>query len=65
LNKFFSQLDTDKDETKKISVKQAKTIFKKYNMKFSRIACQLLIKQNESWHFTDIACETHVIRESE
>ncbi len=55
----------DEDESEKISVKEAKAIFKKYNMEFSRIACQLLIKQNESWHFTNITCESHVIRESE
>jgi len=48
-----------------MSVKQAKNIFKQFNMKSGRIICQLLIKQNELFHFTDITCETHVLNEKD
>jgi hypothetical protein len=44
---------------------EAKQIITKYNLKASRIVGQLVIKQNETWHFTDIACETHVMQDSE
>jgi hypothetical protein len=53
------------NEEEKLTVKKAKDIFKQFNMKASRIVCQLLIKQNESIHFTNITCETHVMHESE
>lgn len=45
-------------------MKEAKEIFKQYNIKASRIACQLLIKQNESIHFTNITCQTDIMKES-
>ena len=48
-----------------MTMKTAKKLFKQHNMKASRIACQLLIKRNETVHYTDITCETDVIHESE
>jgi hypothetical protein len=53
------------NEDEKLTVKKAKDIFKQFNMKASQIVCQLLIKQNESIYFTNIACKTHVMYESE
>ncbi len=62
---FLLKLDMNSNEEEKLTVKKAKDIFKQFNMKASRIVCQLLIKQNESIHFTNITCETHVMHESE
>ncbi|CAF2464876.1 unnamed protein product [Rotaria sp. Silwood2] len=45
----------------RIAVREAKKLFKKFNLKASRIVCELVIKQNELWHFTNITCETNVI----
>jgi len=45
-------------------MKKAKNIFKQFDMKASRIACQLVIKQNGLFHFTNMTCETDVIKES-
>jgi len=53
------------NEDEKLTVKKAKDIFKQFKLKASRIVCQLLIKQNESIHFTNITCETHVMHQSE
>jgi hypothetical protein len=53
------------NQNKKIPVKEAKDIFKKFKINTSRIACQLLIKQNTTFHFTNIACDTHILQESE
>jgi len=47
-----------------MSVKEAKDFFKQFNLKISQIVCQLLIKQNETFHFTNIACVTHRLYES-
>jgi len=58
-------LKLDINEKEKASVPEAKVMFKQYNMKASRIVGQLLIQQNQSWYFTDIACETDVMEESE
>ncbi|CAF4885459.1 unnamed protein product [Rotaria sp. Silwood1] len=49
----------------KISVREAKEIYKKFNLKASRIICQLVIKQNDLWHFTNIKCETQVIQDKD
>ncbi|CAF4191332.1 unnamed protein product, partial [Rotaria sordida] len=49
----------------KISIPEAKKIFKKFNLKASRIVCQLVIKQNEFWHFTNITCQTKGIEDKE
>ncbi len=46
-------------------MKEAKIIFKDFNLKESRIVCQLLIEQKESFRCTDIICQTQVIEESE
>jgi hypothetical protein len=48
-----------------MSVKEAKDFFKQFNLKISQIACQVLIKQNETFHFTNIACVTDILHESE
>jgi len=53
------------NENETMSVKAAKNFLKKFKMNTSRIACQLLIKQNTTFHFTNIACETHILQESE
>ncbi|CAF3744279.1 unnamed protein product, partial [Adineta steineri] len=47
------------------TVNEAKKIFDQYNLKASRIICQLLIKENESFHFTDIICATHKMEETQ
>ena len=45
-------------------VRKAKVFRDLYNLTSSRIAVKLLIKQNETWHTTDIKCETDVMKES-
>ena len=45
-------------------VAEAKCFRNTYNLKFSRIACQLIIKQNETWFMTDIVCKTDIMEES-
>ncbi|CAF2160588.1 unnamed protein product [Rotaria magnacalcarata] len=57
---YESQENASKGE---ISKREAKQVFKKFNLKASRIVCQLLIKQNDLWHYTNIACETNVIED--
>ncbi len=37
----------------------AKIFRKKFNLKASRIACQILIEENESYNFTHITCATN------
>ncbi|CAF1060946.1 unnamed protein product [Rotaria sordida] len=46
-------------------IKKAKLFRDTYKLTSSRIACQLLIKQNEIWHMTNIVCETDVMKEIE
>ncbi|CAF0934994.1 unnamed protein product [Adineta steineri] len=53
------------DGNETITVNEAKKIFNKYNLKAGRIICQLLIKENESFHFTDIICATHKMEETQ
>lgn len=47
-----------------MSVKDAKKIQQKYNLKASRIHCQLVIERNGIIHGTDIVCETNVLEQS-
>jgi len=62
LNKIFLLKSDTKDETKTICG-NAKVFRKKYNLKASRIACQILIKEEETYHFTHITCVTNVMIE--
>jgi hypothetical protein len=62
MNIFFNLID--KNQSAKSVVAEAKCFRNTYNLKSSRIACQLLIKQNETWHMTDIVCETDIMEES-
>ncbi|CAF0935189.1 unnamed protein product [Adineta steineri] len=48
-----------------VTVNEAKKIFDQYNLKASRIICQLLIKENELFRFTDIVCATHKMEETQ
>ncbi len=43
---------------------KAKCFREDYHLTSSRIACQLLIKQNDTWRMTDIVCETDIMEES-
>ncbi|CAF3428509.1 unnamed protein product [Rotaria sp. Silwood1] len=57
--------DPNENMNEKISVREAKEMYKKFNLKASRIICQLVIKQNDLWHFTNIKCETQVIQDKD
>ncbi|CAF3716386.1 unnamed protein product [Rotaria sordida] len=75
LNNYMSRLipfnltrinnESYENTNEKISIPEAKKIFKKFNLKASRIVCQLVIKQNEFWHFTNITCQTKGIEDKE
>ncbi len=54
----------DENTNKEGIVAKAKVFRSVYNLNLSRIACKLLIKQNETWYTTDIKCETDIMRES-
>jgi hypothetical protein len=41
----------------------AKIFRQQYELKASRIACQILIKEDQSFEFTHIACATHMMIE--
>jgi hypothetical protein len=58
---FFLKSDTI-DNTKTTSG-NAKIFRKKYNLKASRIACQILIEEEETYHFTHMTCVTNVMIE--
>ncbi len=62
LNKSFLLKSDTKDETKTICG-NAKIFRKKYNVKASQIACQVLIEEGETYHFTHITCATNVMIE--
>lgn len=48
----------------KKGVRKNMSIFrKKYNLKASRIHCQLIIKENQSFIFTNITCASDVMVE--
>ena len=50
----IDQLDTiDEEETAMANAKKFRT---DYNLDKSQLVCQLLIKENQTWHFTDIVC---------
>ncbi|CAF1045578.1 unnamed protein product [Adineta ricciae] len=51
------------DEEQTLTVAEAKTFFEQHNLKASRINCQLLIEQNNTFHFTDITCKTKKMEE--
>ncbi|CAF1022649.1 unnamed protein product [Adineta steineri] len=48
-----------------VTVKEAKKIYKKYNSKASQIVYQLLIKQGETFDFTDHVCVTRKMEETQ
>ncbi|CAF1418937.1 unnamed protein product [Adineta steineri] len=56
LDRFGIASDIDGNET--VPVSEAKKMFDKFNLKITWIVCQLLIKENETFHFTDIICVT-------
>jgi hypothetical protein len=62
INIFFNPID--KKQSAKSVVAEAKRFRNTYNLKSSRIACQLLIKEKEIWHRTDIVCHTDIMEES-
>ncbi|CAF4237433.1 unnamed protein product [Rotaria sp. Silwood2] len=67
----FNQLSIDnsveiyENENVKSLIKKAKWFRDTYDLKSGRIVCQLLIKQNETWHMTNIVCETDIMKEIE
>ncbi|CAF2313032.1 unnamed protein product [Rotaria sp. Silwood2] len=67
----FNQLSIDnsveiyENENVKSLIKKAKCFRDTYDLKSGRIVCQLLIKQNETWHMTNIVCETDIMKEIE
>ncbi len=54
---FFLKLDAI--DKKKTTAGNAKVFREKYNLKASRIACQMLIKENGLYDFTHITCVTN------
>ncbi len=59
---FFHKLDVI--DKKKTTAGNAKLFREKYNIIASRIACQILIKENRSQYFTHINCGKNVMIES-
>ncbi|CAF0936276.1 unnamed protein product [Adineta ricciae] len=59
----LSGAGSNDDDEKKLTVAEAKTFFEQHNLKASRISCQLLIEQNNTFHFTDITCKTKKMEE--
>ncbi|UJR25789.1 hypothetical protein I4U23_007139 [Adineta vaga] len=55
----------DENKNAKGIVAKAKAFRDIYHLKSSRIACQLLIKQGNTWYPTNIACETNLMDEKE
>ncbi len=58
---FFAILDAI-DQTKG-TVANAKIFRQQFILKASRIACQILIKEDQLLHLTHIACVTHIMIE--
>jgi len=59
---FFDKLDaTDKNKT---IMKNVRNFRENFNLKASRIACQILIQEDQLLHLTHIACLTHIMIES-
>jgi hypothetical protein len=54
-------LDTIPNEDQISRVKKAKRFDREYHTNNYQIVCQLVIKQKDQWHMTDLYCETHVI----
>lgn len=53
-NFSIGQLDEiDEEETTMANAKKFRT---DYNLDMSQLVCQVLIKENQTWHFTDIVC---------
>ncbi|CAF4196373.1 unnamed protein product, partial [Adineta steineri] len=61
LDRFGIASGIDGNET--VTVREAKKMFDEFNLKITSIVCQLLIKQNETFHFTDIICVTDKIED--
>ncbi|CAF4363735.1 unnamed protein product, partial [Adineta steineri] len=53
------------DGNETVTVKEAKKIFDKYNLKAMWIVCQLLVVENEILHYTDIICVTHKMKKKQ
>ncbi|CAF4150187.1 unnamed protein product [Rotaria magnacalcarata] len=51
------------NNSKKSLVAKAKIFREEYNLTSSRIVCQLLIKQNATWHTTNIMCRTDIMND--
>ncbi|CAF1138311.1 unnamed protein product [Adineta ricciae] len=58
-----NQLETYKNTSKKSVVATAKAFRDEYHLKSSQIACQLLIKYDNTWHTTNIVCVTDLMEE--
>lgn len=64
MNPFILFDRIDETSTCKSTVAKAKCFRDLYNLTSSCIACQLVIKQNDTWYTTDIACKTIIMEES-
>jgi hypothetical protein len=54
-------LDTLEDDDELTHVQKSKRFDIDYHTEEFQIVCQLLIKQKNQWHTTDLYCQTHVI----
>ncbi|UJR23126.1 hypothetical protein I4U23_026147 [Adineta vaga] len=57
------KIDNNQVLQDKLAVSEAKKIFKTLKLEASRIICQLLIKQNKTYHLTNIICLTKMMEE--
>jgi len=62
---YFSFNLIDENKNAKSLIAKAKCCRDAYNLQSSRIHCNFLIKQNETWFMTDIECETDIMEESQ
>ncbi|CAF0973673.1 unnamed protein product [Adineta steineri] len=60
-----NQTEIYENTNAKSIVAKAKCFREMYHLKFSRIACQLLINQDLTWHTTNIFCQTDIMEEKE
>lgn len=54
----------DENNDTKTGAAKAKRCRDIYHLESSRIVCQLLIEQNDTWFITDIECKTEIMEES-
>jgi hypothetical protein len=64
---FFSKLtenihlDAVDNEDQLTKIQKSKRFDDEYHTEELQIVSQLLIKENDDWHLTDVHCATHVI----